>query len=627
MLFKTNYNNKQQHQTKKGHIDFTIEVERSLRVLDGAVTILDASAGVEPQTIGVWNQSHKYKIPRIAYLNKMDKRGANFEMCIRSIESKLGTCALPVQIPIIDKERELFRGVVDLVGMRKLIWPPSQTQTNSQANNDYGRTFESHALDPNDSIYELARKYRVRLVEKLAQINENFAEQLLDKYQLNYETFNDPILLDTCIRESTLRRSLTPVFCGSSFKNIGVQPMIDGVVKYLPSPNDSEKNRLLDEYFGRSTTATSCLTCFKIVHDHQKSRKRVSTSTETASLTSPLAASKAKKQIIEESSDENMLAFVRVYSGQLNVGDKLLNMNKQVRETCEKIYIPYANQIKQVKSLSRGNIGVVSGLRRTVTGEYLTTGKQTVEKLKRSLNEREQTLANLMTMGVNSSPPVFFCSIETTSELDERRLNYALECLQREDPSINVIFNDRENLDQTIIQGMGQLHLDIVKDRLVKEYKLDVYFSKLRIAYKEVPTRAVSESLRYERKSLSQSMQSVVVETSLELVPDDACTTFDQVDLNIDNNEYAQFEEELTQEHLEAVNHGVRSALNRGVLLKYPIINARVRLNQLKFNANVSKAHISSAVYQTTMNALKKADCVIIQPLMKVEVKILLLHL
>ena len=285
-------------------------------------------------------------IPRIAYVNKMDKLGANFEMCLSSIEKKLNTIALPLQMPI--GREKTFTGVVDLVNMVKLVWDADR------ARSDYGKTFQIKPLDNSDPHYEQAFKHRVRLIEKLAQINDQFAEILLDKYQLVYEDMNDNILLDTHLRRSNLTCKATAILCGSSFKNIGVQPLMDAVVKYLPSPDELEKNNSICKHFEKGLN----FTCFKIVHDHTKSRKRLDMSTSTATLNQ--SASSSMK--IEKRQGDNMLAFVRVYNGELNAGDKLFNMNKSCREECDKIYIPFANQIKQVSSIGRGNIGVISGL-------------------------------------------------------------------------------------------------------------------------------------------------------------------------------------------------------------------------------------------------------------------------
>lgn len=281
-----------------GHVDFTIEVERSLRVLDGAIAIIDASAGVEAQTLTVWKQSNKYTIPRIAYVNKMDKLGANFDYCIKSIETKLNTIPLVVQLPI-GKEKD-FVGVIDLINMKKLTWDNNVSLNNS------GKSFETADLNENDENYERAHKNRIRLIEKLADTNEEFAEILLEKYNLNYDKMNDNILLEKYIRLSNMKCLITPILCGSSFKNIGVQPLMDAIVKYLPNPTDLNKNNY-SKYFEKSLCAVS----FKIIHDHLKTRKRINSSTSLASI-STSTSSTLNKTLNDLEDDEDILSFVRI---------------------------------------------------------------------------------------------------------------------------------------------------------------------------------------------------------------------------------------------------------------------------------------------------------------------------
>ena len=333
-------------------------MERSLRVLDGAVTIIDASAGVEAQTLSVWRQSNKYRIPRIVYVNKMDKLGADFQASIKSIEEKLNTVPLVVQLPV--GEEKSFCGVIDLVNMKKLLW----SARNESDNRSQGKQFDVKSLEASDEHYEMAVKSRARLVEKLAQANETFAEILLDQYNMEYEKVNDSILIDTYVRQACLSNSATPVLCGSSFKNIAVQPLMDAIVKYLPNPLDLEKNNF-DKYF--ESKADFVGVCFKIIHDHFKQRKRMNADTATATLQASGSAGSANaKSKLEETDDENVLAFVRVYNGELHHKSKIYNVNKQVKEEIDRIYIPFSNQIKIVNKVSNGNIALVSGLSKVV---------------------------------------------------------------------------------------------------------------------------------------------------------------------------------------------------------------------------------------------------------------------
>jgi elongation factor G len=282
----------------------------------------------------------------------MDKPNADFQMSIKSIEEKLNTKPLPIQIPIIEKNK--FIGVVDLVNMRKLTW------NNKTSFDDNGKSFEIKLLNKDDKIYSEALKNRIHLIESLAQLNEDFAELLLDKYMLDYENMNDHILIETYLRKSCLNCSITPVLIGSSYRNIAVQPLMDSIIKYLPHPSDLSKNKY-KKYYDQNFMGL----CFKIVHDHQKSRKKIDTNTSTASLNTH-ATSIINKNKTDDLNDD-ILTYVRVYNGNLDAKTKVYNVNQKVREFCDKIYIPYANQIKQVSRVTCGNIALVSGFTKVFT--------------------------------------------------------------------------------------------------------------------------------------------------------------------------------------------------------------------------------------------------------------------
>jgi elongation factor G len=336
-----------------GHIDFSIEVERALRVLDGAITILDASAGVQAQTHKVWRQANKFKIPRIVYINKMDKLGANFNKCLRSLEEKLTTKAVPVQIPIGNNKD--FIGVIDLISMNKLTWD------NEKSLKENGKYFKRTPLTQNDPLYQTALSNRIKLIEKLAQQNEKFADILLERYQLNYEKMNDNILLDTHLRTSTVDCQLVPLFCGSSFKNISVQQLMDGINKYLPCPSDLKQNDY-EQFYGNKFSGVS----FKIIHDHQRARKLVDPTTSLVELASSVNTSTTKSLSKRIEDEDNILSYVRVYSGELHANRKIFNVDKNVVEHCNKIYIPFANQLKQVNKVTNGNIALISGLSKVI---------------------------------------------------------------------------------------------------------------------------------------------------------------------------------------------------------------------------------------------------------------------
>lgn len=277
----------------------------------------------------------------------MDKANADFDESIHSIEKKLNTIPITLQMPIVAGSKS-FSGLIDLINMRKLTWE------NEKSKGDYGKTYKITSLAPSDELYERAFRKRLTAIEKLAQVNEQFAEHLLEKYNLNYEKVNDNIALETYIRQACLNCSITPVLCGSSLRNVGVQPLMDAVIKYLPSPLDLKKNNF-KKYYDNSLVAI----CFKIIHDHQKSRKRVDSSTAIASLQSKASSSLNKSKGDEQ--DDDILSFVRVYNGELSAKSKVFNANKQIRENCDKLYIPYSNQIKQASKITAGNIAIING--------------------------------------------------------------------------------------------------------------------------------------------------------------------------------------------------------------------------------------------------------------------------
>lgn len=591
-----------------GHVDFSMEVERALRVLDGSVAIVDGSAGVEAQTVSVWRQADKYTIPRIIYINKMDKQGADFEASVKSIESKLvSPTPLCVQIPVIDKESSSFRGLIDLINMTKLEW-------NAESRED-GKKFR--IVDVRDDPRAL--HHRARLVEKLAQVNDSFAERLLDKYDMNFEQFDDNILLEASVRSSCLSNQVAPVLCGSSFRNIGVQPLMDAVCKYLPCPLDLDKNQFSKYYENQKSNLVAF--CFKIIHDHYKTRKRITAGTSTAVLSS--SASATSKIKLDDDEEDNALAFLRIYNGELHAKAKIYNVGKQVREEIDKIYVPFSNQIKLVNKVSNGNIAIVSGLSKTVTGDFLVSNRQAYERAHEKLTKSEdERTARLMETNVDVPPPVFFCTVEPASESDEKRLQFALSCLQREDPSLRVLINEQENLGQTIIQGMGELHLDIVKDRLLKEYKLQAFFGPLHIAYKEMPTKESTESTSFER-SIGATKSRVDIELTVR--PTNDTKSFESVTLDLrqdgkDNQSPYKSNKDFPPEYLQSINNGVRSAINKGVLLRYPTVNCEVILRAFNVNAKVHLPFVASAAYQCTVQALKQAECVITQPVMQLNV-------
>lgn len=286
-------------------------------------------SGVEAQSLTVWRQASRYNIPRIAYINKMDKSGADYFYSIQSIEKHLNTVPLPLQLPI-GKEKT-FIGIIDLINMNKLLWNDEKSLM------DNGKTYNTIKLNENDPDYQTAFNYRIKLIEKLAQLDDKFAEILLEKYDLKYELMNDNILLDAYLRKLVLSSQVTPILCGSSYKNIAVQPLLDSIIKYLPSPN--EKQLPFQKYYNQSL----CALCFKILHNHHKLDKK-----------------QYQKNSDEEGND--ILTFIRVYNGELNSKSKIFNATQNMKQDCDRLFIPYANELKPVKTVKSGNIAVVTGL-------------------------------------------------------------------------------------------------------------------------------------------------------------------------------------------------------------------------------------------------------------------------
>ncbi|TKC33593.1 hypothetical protein EI555_002060, partial [Monodon monoceros] len=402
-----------------GHVDFTLEVERCLRVLDGAVAVFDASAGVEAQTLTVWRQADKHKIPRICFLNKMDKIGASFNYAVESIREKLKAKPLLLQLPI--GEGKTFKGVVDVVSKEKLLWNP---------NSDDGKDFERKPLlemsDP-------------ELLKEITEARNALIEQL-----------------QTAVHRVTLAQTAVPVLCGSALKNKGVQPLLDAITMYLPSPE--ERNyEFLQWYKG-----DLCALAFKVLHDKQR----------------------------------GPLVFLRIYSGVIKRQLAIHNINGNCTERISRLLLPFADQHVEIPSLTAGNIALTVGLKNTATGDTIVSSKSSAlaacrraeregEKKHRQNNEAER----LLLAGVEIPEPVFFCTIEPPSVAKQPDLDHALKCLQREDPSLKVKLDPDSG--QTILCGMGELHIEIIHDRIKREYGLETYLGPLQVAYRETILNSV----------------------------------------------------------------------------------------------------------------------------------------
>ncbi|XP_077203520.1 ribosome-releasing factor 2, mitochondrial isoform X3 [Paroedura picta] len=380
-----------------GHVDFTLEVERSLRVLDGAVAVFDASAGVEAQTLTVWRQADKHNVPRICFLNKMDKTGASFRYAVESIEQKLKTKPLLLQLPV--GEAKTFRGIVDVVTKEQCIWK-------SATGSDDGKDFERKPLKEADSP-DLLRDTidaRTALIEQVADLDDEFAELVLREFSENFDSLPAD-KLQSAVRRVTLAQKAVPVFCGSALKNKGVQPLLDAVTKYLPAPN--ERNYDFLQWYKDDL----CALAFKVLHDKQR----------------------------------GPLVFVRIYSGTMKPQSAVYNINKNCTERMSRLLLPFADQQIEISSLTAGNIALTVGLKQSATGDTIVSSKASVkaavqeaEKDMRSNGGRTCGVENLLLAGVEIPEPVFFCTIEPPSMATQPDLDHALACLQREDPSLKV---------------------------------------------------------------------------------------------------------------------------------------------------------------------------------------------
>lgn len=524
-----------------GHIDFTMEVEQTLGVLDGAVVILDGSAGVEAQTLTVCRQADKYNIPRIIYVNKMDRPDANFGMSLKSIQSKLNTEVLPTQIPI--KEKGVLEGIVDVISMEKMIY-------NKQ---DMGMKFTRLKLseDEDKGLWEMAISERRNLTDKLSSIDDKLADIIIEEESL--DTISSQMLHDSVYR-STISRKAVPVLLGSSYKNIGVQPLMDSVLLYLPSPDENKYSQYY-RCFDKNLSARA----FKVVHDKQK----------------------------------GPITFFRIYSGDIDKGTKVYNVRKEVREQVGRLYIAYADEYEDVSKISDGNIAAVAGLKTTTAGDLITSGptaaKQARERLESQENVNSEDVEKVFNCN-SKMEPVFFCSIEAPSLSTQAALETALQQLEREDPSLRVTQNDETG--QMVLAGMGELHLEVIKERIRSEYKIDADLGTLQISYRETIKEPIKETHTFEYKIGNQN-QKVTLTMSLTPNYDEKKT------LLLDRSpESCANIDAIPLKTMKAINVGVRSVLMHGPKLGYPVLNTAVKLHWLEYSPGTTTSMITAAVSQ-----------------------------
>ena len=529
-----------------GHVDFTIEVERSLAVLDGAVAVLDANAGVEPQTETVWRQADRYKVPRIVFVNKMDKIGADFFNCVHMIEDRTGATPCPIQIPI-GAENEL-EGMVDLITMEEWVW----------AGEDLGASWEKRPI--RDSLKELADEWRGKMIETAVEMDDDAMMAYLEGEEPDVAT------LRSLIRKGTLAIKFIPVLCGSAFKNKGVQPLLNAVIDYLPSPLD------VVDYMG-----------FK-PGDETETRD-IARRADDAMAFSALAFKIMNDPFV------GSLTFTRVYSGVLNKGDTLLNSTKQRKERVGRMMMMHSNDREEITEAFAGDIIALAGLKDTTTGDTLCAVNDPV-------------VLETMTF----PDPVIEIAVEPKTKADQEKMSTGLARLAAEDPSFRVE-TDLES-GQTIMKGMGELHLDILVDRLKREFKVEANIGAPQVAYRETISMEVEHSYTHKKQSGGSGQ---FAEVKMIISPTEP-------------GEGYSFESRIVggavpKEYIPGVEKGIQSVMDSGPLAGFPVIDFKVALIDGKFHdVDSSVLAFEIAARMGMREGMRKAGAKLLEPIMKVEV-------
>ena len=526
-----------------GHVDFTIEVERSMRVLDGAVMVYCAVGGVQPQSETVWRQANKYKVPRIAFVNKMDRTGANFLRVVEQMRTRLQANAVAMQLPIGQEDE--FKGVVDLVTMKAIWWNED----------DKGVTFE--LKDPPAEMMAACEEWREKLVESAAEVNEEMMEKYLGGEALSVDEIHK------AIRARVLASEIVPVFCGSAFKNKGVQAMLDAVIRYLPAPDDVEAIR------------------GELPNGDAAERK--------SSDDEPFAALAFK---IATDPFVGSLTFIRVYSGVLNSGDSVLNATKDRKERIGRLLQMHANQREEIKEVRAGDIAACVGMKDVTTGETLCSLEKPI------ILER-----------MEFPEPVISVAVEPKSKSDQEKMGLALGRLAQEDPSFRV--RTDEESGQTIISGMGELHLDIIVDRMKREFNVEANIGAPQVAYRETIRKPVEQEGKFVRQSGGRGQYGHVW---LRIEPQEPGKGIDFASEVVGGV--------VPKEYFSAVEKGVREQLQNGVIAGFPVVDVKVTLydgsyHEVDSNENAFRMAGSMGVKE----GARKASPVILEPIMKVEVE------
>jgi len=522
-----------------GHVDFTAEVERSLRILDGAVVIFCAKGGVEPQSETVWRQADKYKVPRMAYINKMDAIGADFYRVVEQIKKRLGATPLVLTLPVF--EDEAFTGIIDLIKMNY------QTFAGALGN-------EVKETSIPEIYMEEARKWRLEMIESLAETNEI----LLDLYYNNEEIAED--IIKETVRKNVISATMVPVICGSSYRNIGVQTLLDSVIDFLPSPVDVPATRATDINSG-----------------------------ETIEI-APGASDVFSALIFKIVSDRHVgkLAFARVYSGTIKAGSYVYNASKGKKERVGRLVKMHANRREEIEEVNAGDIAAFIGLKDVGTGDTLCSENQP-----------------LLLESIDFPEPVIQIAIEPRTQSDQNRISDALAKISAEDPTFKMIYN--KETGQTLLSGMGELHLEIITERLAKEFHVDINIGQPEVAYKETITRPAEHVTRYVKQTGGKGQFAHVV---LKMEPTEGFEFVNKIVGGV-----------IPREYIPAVESGVKQALEEGVLKGYPVVNVKVTLVDGSFHeVDSSEMAFRTAAMFATRECLKKASPKLMEPVMRVEV-------
>ena len=525
-----------------GHVDFTVEVQRSLRVLDGSVTVMCAKGGVEPQSETVWRQADNYKVPRMIYVNKMDIMGADFYNVLRMIEERLKCNAVPIQLPI--GSEDTFRGIIDLVEMKADVYYDEKGQ-------------DMRVEEIPEDMLELAEEYRTKMLDSVADLDDELMMMVLEGEEVPVE------MIRAALRKGTLENTIVPVVCGTSYRNKGVQKLLDAIVDYMPSPLDipaikgiDPETEEEDERHADDNAPFSAL-AFKIMTDPFVGR----------------------------------LSFIRVYSGLLKTGTSVLNATKKQRERIGRILQMHANHREDIDTVYCGDIAAVVGLKNTTTGDTLCDDK-----------------APIILESMEFPEPVIRVAIEPKTKAGQEKMGMALVKLAEEDPTFKT-YTDEET-GQTIIAGMGELHLEIIVDRLLREFKVEANVGAPQVAYKETVRKQVNVDHKYSRQSGGKGQYGHV---KITLEPNESGKGYEFVNSIVGGS--------IPKEYIPAVDAGIQGAMNTGVLAGYPVVDVKVTLYDGSYHeVDSSEMAFKIAGSMAFKEAMRKADPVLMEPIMKVSV-------